>query len=159
MTKQPEAEVPEPRDFKTNLLSLFGYIIGVSYPVLALSTGVRALYQLLLKEGVTNYLGPTLSLVAAILYLIATIGFFRRTPRWWRISVTALSLETLLTLVVGTLSFILPEVIGGTVWRHFGQDYGFVPLIQPLIGLAWLWWMPTRQAYGIVSHEQSLPEI
>ena len=150
LTNEPEAEAQEPRDFKANLLSLFGYIIGVTYPVLALSTGVRALYQLLLKEGVTNYLGPTLSLVAAILYLIATVGFFRRTPRWWRISVAALSLETLLTLVVGTLSFLVPEVIGGTVWRHFGQDYGFVPLIQPLIGLAWLWWTPTRKAYGAI---------
>lgn len=147
--KQP-AISEERRDLKTDLLSPIGYILGVSYPVLALSTGVRALYQLFLKEGVTNYVGPLLSSVAAILYLIAAIGFFKRTPRWWRISVTALALETTMTLLVGTLSFIIPDAIGGTVWRHFGQDYGFFPLIQPLLGLAYLLWTPTRVAYGVI---------
>lgn len=145
----------ERRDLKTDLLSPIGYILGVSYPLLALSTGVRSLYQLFLKEGVTNYVGPSLSGLAAILYLVAAIGFFKRTPRWWRISVTALALETALTLLVGALSFIIPEAIGGTIWRHFGQDYGFFPLIQPLLGLAYLLWTPTKVAYGVSELEAS----
>jgi hypothetical protein len=87
--------------------------------------------------------------LTALLYLIAAIGFFKRTARWWHISVYALGVETILTLIVGTLSFIIPDVIGSTAWRHFGQDYGFFPLFQPLLGLVYLLWRPTRVAFGV----------
>jgi hypothetical protein len=126
-----------------------GIIIGLSYPVLAFSTGGRAVYQLFFKEGVTDYFPPIMSAVAATCYLFAAIGFtYRR--RWaWRLSVGLLALETILVLVVGTLSYIYPDVIGRTVWRHFGADYGYFPLVQPLIGLFWLFSLSTLRAYGI----------
>jgi hypothetical protein len=109
----------------------------------------RAGYQLFLKEGVTNYLAPTLTAVAACLYILATIGFaYRR--RWSsRLSVGALSVETALTVLVGTLSFIIPEVIGRNVWTYYGADYGFFPLIQPILGLIWLTRPVVMVAYGI----------
>lgn len=126
-----------------------GVILAVSYPVLALSTGVRAIYQIFLKEDMTYLLPAYLSLVAAMIYLVATVGFLVR-KRWaWYVSVGALGLETVLAVLVGTLSFIIPDTIGSTVWRHFGADYGFFPLIQPLLGLAWLFHPATRKAYGI----------
>lgn len=126
-----------------------GVILGISYPVLALSTGVRALYQIFLKEDVVYLLPSYLSLIAATSYLVATIGFLVR-RRWaWYLSVGALGFETAMTLIIGTLSFIIPDTIGSTVWRHFGADYGFFPLIQPLLGLAWLFHRDTRRAYGI----------
>jgi hypothetical protein len=80
---------------------------------------------------------------------VATIGFtYRR--RWaWQLSVTILAFEILMALIVGGLSFIYPELIGRTVWRHFGADYGYFPLIQPLLGLAWLFHHETLRAYGI----------
>jgi len=135
----------------TELVSVLGYILTVSYPLLAVSTGVRALFQLFLKEGVANYLAPTLSLVAAVCYLTATVGFaYRR--RWaWRLSVGILLYETVLTLVVGSLSLFIPEVIGRTVWRHFGADYGYFPLFQPAIGLVWLFWPSIKEQYGLNS--------
>jgi hypothetical protein len=81
--------------------------------------------------------------------LLATIGFFVR-KRWaWWLSVSVLSFETFMTFTVGLLSIFYPEMIGNTVWRYFGQDYGFVPLVQPLLGLAWLFHPLTRVAYGI----------
>ncbi|GAB4265817.1 MAG: hypothetical protein Kow0080_06410 [Candidatus Promineifilaceae bacterium] len=127
-----------------------GVILAISYPVLALSTGVRAIYQLVLLAIGTrtgSYLPPSLSAVAALAYLTATIGFAYR-QRWsWRLSVAVLAVETLLTLIVGTLSFIIPDVIGSTVWRHFGADYGYFPLIQPLLGLAWLFHPETLKLY------------
>lgn len=126
-----------------------GTILAISYPVLALSTGVRALYQLFFKTGVTNYLGPSLSLVAAVCYLTATIGFTYRRAWAWRLSVGVLGFETLMTFIVGGLSLIYPELIGNTVWRHFGADYGYFPLIQPLLGLAWLFHPQTLQTYKI----------
>ncbi|MCB8916480.1 MAG: hypothetical protein H6666_01020 [Ardenticatenaceae bacterium] len=128
---------------------MVGAILAISYPVLAISTLARAGYQLLLKEGVTNYLAPLLTAVAAVLYLLATIGFaYRR--RWsWRLSVTALGLETAFTFLVGTLSLLIPEVIGRTVWARFGADYAFFPLIQPILGLIWLTRPEVLRAYGV----------
>ena len=140
-----------PKSGSTELVSILGYILTVSYPLLALSTGVRALFQLFLKEGVVNYLAPSLSLLAAVCYLTATIGFVCR-RRWaWRLSVGVLLIETFLTLAVGSLSLTIPETIGRTVWRHFGADYGYFPLFQPAIGLVWLFWPSIMRQYGLTA--------
>lgn len=128
-----------------------GVILAVSYPVLALSAGVRSIYQLFLKDDVTNYLPAILSGVAALCYLLATVGFVVR-KRWaWRLSVSMLAFELAMVLIVGTLSFIVSDAVGRTVWGHFGADYGYFPLIQPLLGLAWLFHRETRQVYGITA--------
>jgi hypothetical protein len=67
------------------------------------------------------------------------------------VSVVALSLEMILVLLVGTLSIIYTDVIGRTVWRYYGIDYAFFPLIQPILGLLWLFHPKTMAAYGIRS--------
>ena len=132
-----------------NVVSPAGYILAVSYPVLALSTGVRSVYQLFFKTGVDNYLPVYLSALAALCYLTATLGFaYRRRWTWW-LSVGALGFETFMTLLIGVWSFANPELIGHTVWRHFGEDYGYFPLFQPIFGLVWLFWPLTMEAYGI----------
>lgn len=126
-----------------------GVILAVSYPVLALSAGVRSLYQLFLKEDVISYVPAILSGIAAICYLLATVGFVVRKKWAWRLSVTMLGFELIMVLLIGTLSFIIPDTIGRTVWGRFGADYGFFPLMQPLLGLAWLFHRQTRRVYGI----------
>ncbi len=132
-----------------NLVSPIGYILAVSYPILALSTGVRALYQLFVRTDIDYYLPVILSGVAALCYLTATIGFvYRRRWTWW-LSVAVLGFETLMTLMIGLWSFTNPDLIGSTVWRHFGEDYGYFPLFQPILGLIWLLWPQTITAYGI----------
>ncbi|MCA9991517.1 MAG: hypothetical protein KDE29_10990 [Anaerolineales bacterium] len=145
----PAPDNNSPEASLSTFTSVVGAILAISYPVLAISTLARAGYQLLLKEGVTNYLAPLLTAVAAVLYLLATIGFaYRR--RWsWRLSVTALGLETAFTFLVGTLSLLIPEVIGRTVWARFGADYAFFPLIQPILGLIWLTRPEVLRAYGV----------
>ena len=152
-----EKTVPKRENPVTGFIQAAGTILAVSYPVLALSTGVRAVYQLLFKEGVTDYLPPFLSLLAALCYLVATIGFTVRKKWAWQLSVVVLVFETLMTLVVGTLSFTHPDLIGSTVWRHFGADYGYFPLIQPLLGLAWLFHPEILRMYGI--RERSTQEL
>ena len=142
-------EAAEDEKGLSGFIAAAGVILAISYPVLAISTGFRAVYQLFFKEGVTNYLAPALSAVAALLYLIATIGFAVREKWAWRVSVVALGLEMALVLVVGTLSLIFPDTIGSTVWRYYGIDYAFFPLIQPLLGLLWLFHPKTRVAYRI----------
>ncbi len=139
---------PTPAEIRRDLISAIGYILGVSYPVLALSTGVRAIFQLFFRDDLP-FLGPFLSAVAATCYLVATVGFLYRRRWTWYLSISSLGFETIMTLVVGTLSFVIPEVIGRTVWRHFGADYGYFPLFQPLLGLIWLIWPETLRAYGV----------
>ena len=132
-----------------NVVSPVGYILAVSYPVLALSTGVRAIYQLFFRPDITDFLPVYLSALAACLYFLAAIGFAYRRPWSWWLSIISLGFESLMTLVIGVWSIVDPELIGSTVWRHFGADYGYFPLFQPLLGLVWLLWPLTMEAYGI----------
>ena len=128
-----------------------GVILTICYPVLAFSIGYRAVYRLAFKEGVENFLPPALSLLTAIFYLIATIGFAKK-ARWaWWVSIISLGLETLCTFVVGGLSLspAFADSIGRTAWRAFGADYGYLPLVQPIVGLIWLLHPTTRQTYGV----------
>ena len=83
------------------VVSPAGYILAFSYPVLALSTGVRAAYQLCCKVGVTDYFPPTMSAIAALCYLAAAGFAYRRKWTWW-FSLLVLSLEMVLTLIMGT---------------------------------------------------------
>lgn len=150
---------PAPESGLSGFIRASGVILAISYPVLALSTGVRAVYQIFFKEGVVYLLPSYLSLIAAASYLTATVGFIVR-RRWaWYLSVCALVFESAMTLIVGTLSFIVPDTIGSTVWRHFGADYGFFPLIQPLLGLAWLFHPETRRAYGVGQPEATSDDL
>jgi hypothetical protein len=32
-----------------------------------------------------------------------------------------------------------------SVWSGFGQGYGYIPLVLPFLGLAWLWWSSPRR--------------
>ena len=145
---QESERLADSGDFWASWVSPIGYILAVTYPVLALSTGARALYQLFLRDDITYLWPPILSAVAALCYLTATVGFvYRRRWTWW-LSFGALAFETTMTLLVGAWSFVDPPLIGATVWRHFGEDYGYFPLFQPLLGLIWLLWPPTLRAYG-----------
>ena len=138
-----------PVDNRSRFIKGAGIVLAVSYPVLAVSAFFRGIYQLFLKESEINPVGPGLTLIASLLYFLATFGFAIR-RRWaWYLSVIVLGIETVFTLVVGLLSILYPEMIGSTVWRYFGIDYAFFPLIQPLIGLAWLLYPATMQAYDI----------
>lgn len=137
-----------------SLISAAGYILAVAYPVLALSTGARALYQIFFKEGgAVFHLPSVLSLAAMLIYLAVSFGFAYRRPWTWRLSLGALAAELALVLGVGVWSIIDPAFIGRTVWRLFGQDYGFFPLFLPIVGLIWLLWPPTRALYGLTSFD------
>lgn len=161
-----------------NFIFAAGVILAISYPVLALSTGVRAAYQLV-EGDPTN--SPWLTLLAALCYIVATIGFAKqprdsddpnaaprrpaRTPlgRWyraitpeqaWRISVYVLIFESIMTLVVGLESTLGLGWFGRNVWQFFGRDYGYFPLVQPLLGIAWLFHPQTLARYRIRPRKQ-----
>ena len=52
----------------------------------------------------------------------------------------AVTVELVGVLVVGAWSLLDPGAFPeATVWSGFGRGYGFVPLVLPVLGLAWLW--------------------
>ena len=58
----------------------------------------------------------------------------------WKVAVIACSVELVGVLTVGALSYAAPDLFPDkTVWSHFGQGYGYFPLVLPFAGLAWLW--------------------
>lgn len=153
----------------SGLIAAAGVILAISYPVLALSTGVRAVYQMVERDPTNS---PWLTLLGALCYTVATVGFAkqprpavpgqrpprRQGPAWWRritpqaawkVSMGVLVFESFMTLLVGTLSYVAPDVFGRNVWQFFGRDYGYFPLVQPLLGLAWLIHPLTLRAYGL----------
>ena len=119
------------------------------YLLFALAAGARALFQLLTKWEQAP-LAYGLSALAALLYLLACVGLARSSPPAWRLAVGVCAFELAGVLLVGALSLALPTLFAATtVWSGFGAGYGYVPLILPALGLAWLSRPSTRRAYGL----------
>lgn len=115
-----------------------GRILVAVYSVFAIAATGRSLTQLLL-DAERAPLAYSLSLVAAVIYIVATACLVRGGPTAWRVAVVACVTEAVGVLVVGTLSFVATDLFPDkTVWSHFGQGYLFLPLVLPFAGLWWL---------------------
>lgn len=115
-----------------------GRVLIVVYAIFALSAGARAGVQIATKfdEAPAAYL---LSATAAAIYLVATVGLTRAGAGGRRLALICCSVELLGVLAVGTASVVAESAFpDDTVWSRFGQGYGFVPLILPILGLLWL---------------------
>ena len=113
-------------------------VLVAVYAVFALAAGARSLVQLLTK-GDEAPLAYTLSLLAAVIYLVATLALRRTTARAHRVAFAACAFELVGVLTVGALTVLDPELFPDqTVWSTFGAGYGFVPLVLPMAGLWWL---------------------
>lgn len=113
----------------------FGRVLVFVYGIFALSATGRSSVQLSTKatEAPVAYV---LSALAALVYVVATYAL--ATDRR-RLAVTAVGIELIGVLVVGTTSVIWPQdYADATVWSDFGSGYGYVPLVLPLVGLWWL---------------------
>nr|WP_218866173.1 hypothetical protein [Nocardioides kongjuensis] len=108
------------------------------YGLFAVAATGRSAVQLGLEPGKAP-LAYSLSLVAAVLYLVATTCLLLGGSTGWRVAGIAVTVELLGVLSVGTLSYVATDLFPDkTVWSHFGQGYGFLPLVLPFAGLAWL---------------------
>lgn len=113
-----------------------GVILVVVYGVLALAATGRSVLQIA-SDFSAAPLAYTLSAVAAAVYVLAT-WCLARGGRWVRVGIVACAVELVGVLVVGTASLLVPDAFPDkTVWSHFGQGYGFVPLVLPVLGLWW----------------------
>jgi amino acid transporter len=136
MTRAPtrSTDASEPR---TN--SGAGRVLVAVYAIFALAATARASVQLLTKfdEARLAYL---LSAVAALIYIVATITLARGTRASRRVALVAIIIELVGVVSIGTLSVVYPAAFPrATVWSVYGIGYGFVPLVLPILGLAWLW--------------------
>ncbi|MEA5454581.1 hypothetical protein SPF06_07590 [Sinomonas sp. JGH33] len=116
-----------------------GRIIVAVYGIFAVSASARAGYQILTKFSEAPF-AYILSAVAAVVYIVATVAMARRGVPSWYVTLGAVLVELVGVLVVGTLSILAPQDFAqDTVWSVYGRGYGFVPLVLPFIGLAWLY--------------------
>jgi hypothetical protein len=109
------------------------------YALFAVAATGRSTYQLATKAGEAPF-PYALSALAAVVYIAATFGLAREGETWRRLAWAACGTELVGVLVVGTLSVtdgkLFPD---DTVWSTYGAGYGFLPLVLPFAGLAWLW--------------------
>ncbi|QNN83538.1 hypothetical protein H3H54_08560 [Brachybacterium sp. Z12] len=107
------------------------------YGIFALSATARSLVQVT-RDFSFAPVAYSLSLLAAVTYIAVTIALIRRGRRS-TLARTLCIAELAGVVIVGTLSLLLPALFpDGTVWGVYGQDYGFVPLLLPVIALVYI---------------------
>lgn len=128
-----------------------GRVLVVVYAIMALAATGRSFVQIA-REFDEAPVAYALSAVAAVVYIVATLALvFSRSELWYRIAWVAIGFELVGVLVVGTLSFLAPEIFGHpSVWSYFGGigpngyiGYVYVPLVLPFLGL---WWLITHRS-------------
>lgn len=115
-----------------------GRILILVYGVFALAATARAGVQIATQfdEAPIAYI---LSAVAAVIYCAATFALAKATNISRQVATVAIAIELAGVIGIGAFSYAVPEDFpDATVWSHFGQGYGFVPLVLPVLGLLWL---------------------
>jgi cytochrome bd-type quinol oxidase subunit 2 len=125
-------------DLRTMTRSGPGRLLIAVYGIFVIAATSRSAVQIATRFDRAP-LAYVLSAVAAVIYIVATACLVKGSRTSRRIAVISCLVELAGVLVVGTVSFVLPEAFpDATVWSHFGQGYGFVPLVLPILGLWWI---------------------
>jgi hypothetical protein len=115
-----------------------GALLIAVYAVFAVSATARASFQLLTKFDEAP-LAYSLSALAAVVYIVATVALARNDARSQAVARWAVRFELVGVLVVGTLSLVWPAAFEHpSVWSWFGLNYACLPLVLPIFGLLWL---------------------
>ncbi|WEO78396.1 hypothetical protein BJQ94_04990 [Cryobacterium sp. SO2] len=123
---------------KSGRVTGIGRVLIMVYGVLALAATGRSFVQIVSKfdQAPVAY---TLSALAAVVYIVATIALVNRGTGWYRVAWITIGFELLGVLVIGTLSLVDPELFPhDTVWSFYGRGYLFIPLVLPILGMWWL---------------------
>ncbi len=111
-----------------------GRVLVFVYGLFAVAATARAVVQLATdaSKAPVAYL---LSLFSGLVYIVATwaLATDRR-----RVAIATILVELTGVLVIGTLSHP-SDLDRASVWSDYGNGYGFVPLVLPMVGLWWLW--------------------
>lgn len=115
-----------------------GRVLIAVYAVLALAATGRSVFQIL-EQFDEAPLAYTLSALAAVVYIVATVSLIRRGRTSYAVAWATISFELAGVLIVGLVTVLDPELFpDDTVWSWFGRGYGFVPLVLPMLGILWL---------------------
>ena len=127
---------PEPASNRTVMVHR---VVIALYAILTLAALGRSSFQVMTKFDEAP-LAYSLSAVAAVLYLVATITLAYSARSAARtIATVVLSIELGGVLAIGAASLALPQLFeDATVWSQFGLGYLFIPLFLPILGLWWL---------------------
>lgn len=115
-----------------------GRLLIAVYGLLALAATGRSFVQIVSKfaEAPLSY---SLSGLAAVVYIVATVALIRSGGRWRRVAWITIGFELVGVLVVGTLSLLDPALFPhDSVWSLYGRGYLFIPLVLPVLGMWWL---------------------
>ncbi|WP_404438970.1 hypothetical protein LG322_06410 [Microbacterium aerolatum] len=120
-----------------------GRVLVIVYAVMALAATGRSFVQIVRRFDEAP-LAYTLSALAAVVYIVATLGLVFASRRgWYTIAWVAIVFELAGVLIVGTLSLTTPELFQhDSVWSVFGRGYLFIPLVLPVFGI---WWLRTHR--------------
>ncbi len=145
----PEAVAePSPGDTSRG----WGRLLVAVYGVFALAATGRSSLQLATQAGEAP-VPYALSALAALVYVVATVALARSSPRSRRVAVAAVSVELAGVLTVGAITLADPALFpDDTVWSAFGAGYGYVPLVLPVAGVAWLWHTSPLRRRGPGAH-------
>jgi hypothetical protein len=115
-----------------------GRLLIAVYAIFALSATARSAVQLSthFSRAPLPYL---LSALAAVIYIVATVCLTRGSQTSRLVATVSILIELVGVLAVGTWSLLDPAAFpDATVWSDYGQGYGYVPAVLPLLGLWWL---------------------
>jgi hypothetical protein len=119
-------------------MSGVGTLLVAVYGILALAATGRSVVQIL-TDFPEAPLAYSLSALAAVVYILATVSLVAPGARWYRVAWITISFELLFVLTVGTLSIVDASLFPrNTVWSYYGLGYLLVPLVLPFLGLFWL---------------------
>ena len=124
-----------------------GRLLIAVYAIFALSATARSGVQLAtrFRDAPLAYL---LSALAAVIYIVATVGLARASRTSRLVATISCTTELIGVLAVGTVSLLDPAAFPhATVWSAYGRGYGFVPLVLPILGLLWI-----RRTRSVASH-------
>ncbi|MGW0502647.1 hypothetical protein [Micromonospora sp. NPDC003241] len=121
-----------------------GRLLIAVYLLFAIAATSRAGLQIITRfdEAPLAYL---LSALAALVYIVAAVGLARAGHAGRRLALACCLVELVGVVGVGAFSLARPDLFPDeTVWSGFGSGYGYIPLVLPVLGLAWLWFTRPR---------------
>ncbi|MGO1319146.1 MAG: hypothetical protein ACTII7_02720 [Galactobacter sp.] len=139
-----------------------GRLLVTVYGIFALAAFARSVWQLFGTQRGGEFAGQkifdiapvsiSLSVVAAVVYIVATIALAVRKPASWYVAMVAVIIEFVGVVAVSILSYAAPELFDrASVWSHFGSGYGYVPIVLPCVGLWWLLAHRPRKAQEVTA--------
>ena len=127
-----------------------GAVLITVYAILAIGATSRTIFQIaqFFASTPSARLPIALSGVSGVIYILATIALIAPGRAWYRIAWVTISFELAGVLIIGTLSYVfpnvfvgpasVPDVAHGTVWSGFGEGYLYIPVVLPILGMIWL---------------------